>query len=335
MIRSLLVGACAAMAIAAPVAAAVAPFPASFQVREIKTDGATIHVRFGGHGPAVLLLHGFGDTGDMWQPLAVTLAKDHTVIAPDLRGMGLSSHPPSGYEKVKEAEDMWKVLAALKIDRFDLVTHDIGNMVGYALVAQHPAQVRRWVAMDAPLPGIGHWDDQLKNPKTWHFNFHGPDEERLVKGRERIFLDRFYNELSAKPGRHRRGHPQALRGALRPAAGHARRLRTVRRLPQGRDRQPGSAGQGRQADHAGAGHRRLGLLRRRAGGRARLCGEGREERDHRRLRPLADGGAAQGDHGGDHGFPRRALTAPVLIVAKTVSTIRPRASGRGAPWPIG
>jgi pimeloyl-ACP methyl ester carboxylesterase len=187
--------------LAAPAAAraAVRPFPASFHIREIAVDGAVIHVRVGGHGPAVLMLHGFGDTGDMWAPLAATMARDHTVIVPDLRGMGLSSHPDHGYEKSAEAGDISRVLGALKIDRIDLVTHDIGNMVGYAFAVQHPEQVRRWVAMDAPLPGLGHWDAQLRNPKTWHFNFHGPDEERLVKGRERIFLDRFYNELSANP----------------------------------------------------------------------------------------------------------------------------------------
>ena len=74
-------------------------------------------------------------------------------------------------------------------------------MVGYALAAQYPARITRWVVIDAPLPGIGHWAGQLSNPKTWHFNFHGPDEERLVAGRERIYLDRFYNELSAHPER--------------------------------------------------------------------------------------------------------------------------------------
>ena len=72
-------------------------------------------------------------------------------------------------------------------------------MVGYAFAAQYPARTVKWVAMDAPLPGLGHWDDQLKNPKVWHFNFRGPDVERLVAGRERILLDRFYNELSANP----------------------------------------------------------------------------------------------------------------------------------------
>ncbi len=185
--------------LAFPAMAKIVPFPASFKLLDLKTAGATIHVRVGGHGPAVLMLHGFGDSGDMWQPLAVVMAKDHTVVVPDLRGMGLSSHPTEGYTKKTEAQDMIQVLDQLQIDTFDLVTHDIGNMVGYALAAMQPERVTRWVVMDAPLPGIGHWDDQLKNPKTWHFNFYGPDEERLVAGRERIYLDRFYNELSADP----------------------------------------------------------------------------------------------------------------------------------------
>ncbi|MGZ5985276.1 MAG: alpha/beta fold hydrolase [Caulobacteraceae bacterium] len=190
----------AALMLAGPAAAAVKPFPASFQTRDVQTaPGLFIHVRVGGHGPAVLMLHGFGDSGDMWAPLAAVMVKDHTVIVPDLRGFGLSAHPESGFDKKGEAEELAKVLQTLGVSKFDLVTHDIGNMVGYALAAQHPQQVMRWVVMDAPLPGVGHWDDQLKNPKTWHFNFHGPDEERLVAGRERIFLDRFYNELSANP----------------------------------------------------------------------------------------------------------------------------------------
>jgi pimeloyl-ACP methyl ester carboxylesterase len=195
-----LLGALIAAAVALPAFAAVQPFPPGFQSREVDVGGGvSIHVRVGGHGPAVLLLHGFGDTSDMWASLAAVLVKDHEVIAPDLRGFGLSTHTDKGLEKKNEADDMEKVLQALGVSRFDLVTHDIGNMVGYALVAQHPDQVTRWVAMDAPIPGIGHWDDQLKNPKTWHFNFYGPDEERLVAGRERIYLDRFWNELSADP----------------------------------------------------------------------------------------------------------------------------------------
>ncbi|MBS3652366.1 alpha/beta hydrolase [Pseudaminobacter sp. 19-2017] len=186
---------------AASAAAQVQPFPATFQTHEIETNGATIHVRVGGAGPAVVLLHGYGETGDMWAPMAEDLARDHTVIVPDLRGLGLSSKPATGYDKKTQAGDVEGVLDALKIDRADLVTHDIGNMVGYAFAVQHPKRVNRFVLIDAPLPGIGPWDEVLKNPLLWHFRFGGPDMERLVAGRERIYLDRFWNEFSATPSR--------------------------------------------------------------------------------------------------------------------------------------
>ena len=145
------------------------------------------------------MLHGFGDTGDMWAPAAAVLAKNHLVVVPDLRGMGLSSHPENGYDKKTQAHDVAAVMDKLKVEKAAFVTHDIGNMVGYAFAAQFPARVSRWVVIDAPLPGIGPWDEITRSPLLWHFNFRGPDVERLVKGRERIYLDRFWNELSANP----------------------------------------------------------------------------------------------------------------------------------------
>jgi pimeloyl-ACP methyl ester carboxylesterase len=187
-----------ALLITAP-ACALEAFPASFHTQEIQTNGTTLRVRVGGQGPAVVMLHGFADTGDMWAPAAAVLVKHHTVVVPDLRGMGLSAHPDMGYTKKSQAVDIAGVMDALKIDRADLVTHDIGNMVGYALAAQYSARITRWVVIDAPLPGIGNWDEVKQSPLLWHFNFRGPDEERLVAGRERIYLDRFYNELSADP----------------------------------------------------------------------------------------------------------------------------------------
>ncbi|BCT91663.1 epoxide hydrolase [Lysobacter helvus] len=199
LVRGALAACLGLFSLVAPAHAEVHPYSAAFHGTDMAVTGGTQYVRVGGHGPAVLLLHGFGDTGDMWQPLAEKLVKDHTVIVPDLRGMGLSSHPETGYEKTAQARDLIGILDALKVDRVQLVTHDIGNMVGYALAAQFPARVTRWVVIDAPLPGLGSWDKQITNPKTWHFNFRGPDVERLVAGRERILLDRFYNELSANP----------------------------------------------------------------------------------------------------------------------------------------
>jgi pimeloyl-ACP methyl ester carboxylesterase len=207
---------------ASPLAASVEPYPANFHARQIATNGTNLYVRVGGTGPAVVLLHGYGETGDMWAPLAKMLAKDHTVIVPDLRGMGLSERPASGYDKKTQGHDIAGVLDALKIDRADLVTHDIGNMVGYALAAEYPGRITRFVIIDAPLPGIGPWDEIIRSHALWHFSFYGPDAERLVSGRERIYLDRFWNEFSADPktfDEASREHYAAL--YARPGAMHA------------------------------------------------------------------------------------------------------------------
>lgn len=200
----------------------VPPYPPGFVAREIPSNGATLHVRVGGAGPAVLLLHGYGETGDMWAPLAVALAAHHRVIVPDLRGMGLSDHPAGGYDKKSQGRDIAGVLDALGVGRVAVAGHDIGNMVAYAFTAENRDRVTRLVVMDAPLPGVGPWEDILKNPLLWHFRFGGPDMERLVAGRERIYLDRFWNEFSADP-RHfdeaSRVHYAAL--YARPGAMHA------------------------------------------------------------------------------------------------------------------
>ena len=199
MLRAFLIG--LSMLAALPASAQVEPFPTAFRTQDIATNGTTIHVRVGGHGPAVVLLHGYGETGDMWAPLAADLMRDHTVIVPDLRGLGLSAKPPTGYDKKLQGYDVSGVLDALHIGKVDLVTHDIGNMVGYSFVEENPGRVTRLVLMDAPLPGIGPWEEILKNPLLWHFRFGGPDMERLVAGRERIYLDRFWNEFSATPAK--------------------------------------------------------------------------------------------------------------------------------------
>jgi pimeloyl-ACP methyl ester carboxylesterase len=198
-IKRLVIGVIAAIAAAYPALAGVEPFPAAFRTQEIATNGTTLHVRVGGSGPAVLLLHGYGESGDMWAPLAARLAASHTVIVPDLRGMGLSARPAGGYDKKTQANDIAGVLDDLHIGRVQMVTHDIGNMVGYALAAQHPDRVTGFAIIDAPLPGVGPWEEITRSHALWHFSFWGPDAERLVAGRERTYLDRFWNEFSADP----------------------------------------------------------------------------------------------------------------------------------------
>ncbi|WP_338586324.1 alpha/beta hydrolase [Pseudomonas sp. MAG733B] len=200
MIRTLLT-AFTLLALNLPAHAAVMPFPEAFRIQDIAVDGVTMHVRVGGKGPAVVLLHGFGDTGDMWAPLAADLARDHTVVVPDLRGMGLSSIPEGGYDKKTQAGDIRGVLAALGIEHSVVIGHDIGTMVAFAYASRYPQLTDRLVVMDAPVPGIPPWNDIVRSPMLWHFDFGGPDMERLVAGRERIYLDRFWNEFAGNPAK--------------------------------------------------------------------------------------------------------------------------------------
>jgi pimeloyl-ACP methyl ester carboxylesterase len=202
------------------VAVAQPSLPANFKQQTVATpDGAQIYVRSGGSGPVVLLVHGFGDTGDMWGPVARDLVKNHTVVVADLRGMGRSSHPTGGYDKRTQAADLRAVMVALGYDRSAVVGHDIGNMVSYAYAARYPDKVDRLVVMDAPMPGIDPWDEVNCSPQRWHFNFRGPDVERLVQGRERILLDRFYNELSERIDEATRAHYAAV--YAQPGAMHS------------------------------------------------------------------------------------------------------------------
>lgn len=176
--------------------------PSSFQAKMIHSpEGADIYVRWGGSGNVVVLLHGYAENSDSWAPLAADLMKDHTVVVPDLRGIGRSSKPEGGYDKKTEAKDIRSVVTSLGFDRTSVVAHDIGNMVAYAYAAMYPDKVDRLVVMDAPIPGIEPWNAILLNPGVWHFNFHGPDAERLVAGRERIYLDRIWNDFTSDPSK--------------------------------------------------------------------------------------------------------------------------------------
>src|SRR5437588_9183716 len=171
--------------------------PSSFHAKTIHSPaGADIFVRWGGKGSVVLLIHGSAENSDSWAPLAADLMKDHTVVVPDLRGIGKSSKPEDGYDKKTQAKDIRAVVTALEYDKTFVVAHDIGNMVAYAYAAMYPDKVERLVVMDAPIPGIEPWKEILLNPGVWHFNFHGRDAERLVAGRERIYFDRIWNDFT-------------------------------------------------------------------------------------------------------------------------------------------
>src|SRR5205809_7505985 len=168
-----------------------------FTERFAKVNGVRLRYLIGGQGSAVVLLHGYAETGHMWHPIMPSLATRHTVIVPDLRGAGGSAKPASGYDKKTIAVDIHELTRSLKFDRVSIVGHDIGLMVAYAYAAQFPQTTERVILMDAFLPGIGDWKHVWLLRDLWHFHFHGEVPLALVKGRERIYLEHFWNDFAA------------------------------------------------------------------------------------------------------------------------------------------
>ena len=173
--------------------------PAGFTEHDAEVNGTRIHYYIGGKGSPVVLLHGYAQTSHMWTPIMPQLAKNHTVIVPDLRGAGGSSKPETGYDKKNMAVDIHDLVASLKLEHVTVVGHDIGLMVAYAYAAQFPQATDRLVLMDAFLPGIGDWKNVWLMRDLWHFHFYGEVPLALVKGRERIYFEHFWNDFAADP----------------------------------------------------------------------------------------------------------------------------------------
>src|ERR1700748_300440 len=166
-----------------------------------EVNGVRLHYLIAGKGDPIVLLHGFAETGRMWLPLIAKLSDKHTVIAPDLRGFGQSSAPADGYTKAAMAHDIHELMMSLGYDPIRLGGHDIGLMVAYAYAAQYPAEIDRLVLMEAFLPGVGDWNSVFLLRDLWHFHFYGTTPLALVTGRERIYLEHFWNDFAADPSK--------------------------------------------------------------------------------------------------------------------------------------
>ena len=164
-------------------------------------DGAQLHYLAAGNGPVVILLHGFAETSRMWRPLIPQLAERFRVIAPDLPGIGDSAIPADGLDMKTAAMWIHALARKLGVEKARMVGHDIGLMVAYAYAAQFPAETEKLVVMDAFLPGVDGWEPIYNHPAYWHFRFHGPTPEALVKGRESTYFAYFWNDLAADKNR--------------------------------------------------------------------------------------------------------------------------------------
>src|SRR5208282_3285313 len=137
--------------------------------RSAEVEGVKLHYLTAGHGPAVILLHGYTQTSRMWKPIIPLLAEKFTVIAPDLPGIGDSSIPSDGLDMKSAAIRIHALAKSLGVEKARVVGHDIGLMVAYAYAAQFPSEVEKLVLMDAFLPGVPGWEDVYNNPGIWHF----------------------------------------------------------------------------------------------------------------------------------------------------------------------
>ena len=171
--------------------------PNTIDSRFADVEGTKLHYLTAGHGPAVILLHGYTQTSRMWRPLIPKLTEKFTVIAPDLPGIGDSAIPKDGLDMKTAAIRVHELAKSLGITKARVVGHDIGLMVAYAYAAQFPSEVEKLVVMDAFLPGVPGWELAYDNPDFWHFRFHGPTPEALVQGREKTYFAYFWNELAA------------------------------------------------------------------------------------------------------------------------------------------
>lgn len=177
-----------------------------FQSKYAQVNDFRMHYLRGGSGSPVVLLHGFPQTSAEWEPQLKALAKDHTVIAVDLRGTGNSSVPDKGYDTAQLADDVHKLLTQLDLNKgVQIVAHDIGAWIAYPYAPMWPDEVSRMVVMEGPIPDRSLYtfpafpaEGELS---TWHLGFFQKDfAQDLVRGHERDLVKGFVEQYLAVDG---------------------------------------------------------------------------------------------------------------------------------------
>ena len=177
--------------------------PKDFKHHYVKLKGVRLHYVTLGVGKPVLLLHGWPQTWYEWRLVMPLLAEEYFLVAPDLRGLGDSSRPSTGYDKKTVANDVWQLMHDhLRQEKFAVVGHDWGAPTAFRLAADHPDAITHLVLLDVPVPGDRPPEQILDNPPRWHHMFHRvPDlPEALTFGRERIYLEWFFSNGTDQAG---------------------------------------------------------------------------------------------------------------------------------------
>ncbi len=187
---------------------AVARLGRGFAAYRVAVNGTTLHYVRGGAGPALILLHGFPQDWYEFHKLMPRLARRFTVIAVDLRGIGGSRATAGGYDAANLAADIEQLAARLGLERYYVAGHDMGGMVAYAFARRFPDRARGVMMIESPLPGVAPWEEVKTNPLLWHVNFHQTPKlpERLVAGRQAIYLGYFFDFIKPKLTREEAAH---------------------------------------------------------------------------------------------------------------------------------
>lgn len=171
----------------------------TFSHHTVTVNGIQLHYVMGGKGDPVVLLHGYPQSWYEWRHVMPALAKNYTVIAPDLRGFGDSSRPLTGYDGNTTAEDIYQLVSQLGFSNIFLVAHDVGVQPAYSYAAAHPNNVSKLVLMDFAFPGFLPPEFGPNGP--WWFSFYQtPDvPEYLIEGKEKEYLSWFIRGLEYNP----------------------------------------------------------------------------------------------------------------------------------------
>jgi pimeloyl-ACP methyl ester carboxylesterase len=168
----------------------------TFSHHTASVNGIQLHYVIGGQGDPIVLLHGWPETWYAWHKVMPALAKNYTVIAPDLRGLGDSSKSPTGYDGNTTAEDIYQLVSQLGFSKVFLVAHDVGAQTAYSYAAGHPNNVSKLVFMDYIFPGF--YPPNFEGVCCWWFSFHQTRDipELLTAGNEREYLSWHYRGLA-------------------------------------------------------------------------------------------------------------------------------------------
>ncbi|GAA1993180.1 alpha/beta hydrolase [Catenulispora subtropica] len=220
-------------------ASAAEQLPSGFSEHKVAVGGIGIDYVIGGHGPTLVLLHGYPQTWYEWRDILPTLAQHYTVIAPDLPGAGRSDAPATGYDKKDLAADIHGLLAEIGHDKdIRLVGHDIGTMVAYSYAAAYPRDVTKLVLSEAPIPDSSIYSFPsltADGPGAWHFGFFALTNnlpENLITGRESLWVDKFIDDLEVVKGAVTPDDVAVFAGYLKDPAHLEASFQWFRTLPQ-------------------------------------------------------------------------------------------------------